>query len=167
MMNTALSSMGQPTIQQQSSFGQDTDLRSVGAIDPRLVNRQQAAMSAGGMDLDMRMMPNQMMGMNYDQRNMQQSAPSQRQFQSDPRQRGGNDPRDPRQKIQQQQQQSSSNSLAAQLHRGISNDASDQEKAALIMQVLKLTDEQIAILPPEQRASILVLKEQIAKSAMK
>lgn len=164
MMNSALSSMGQPTIQQQNSFGQDTDLRSVGAIDPRLVNRQ-AAMSAGGMDLDMRMMPNQMMGMNYDQRNMQQSAPPQRQFQSDPRQRGGNDPRDPRQKVQQQQ--SSSNSLAAQLHRGISNDASDQEKAALIMQVLKLTDEQIAILPPEQRASILVLKEQIAKSAMK
>jgi cleavage stimulation factor subunit 2 len=33
------------------------------------------------------------------------------------------------------------------------------------MQVLKLTDEQISILPPEQRASILVLKEQIAKSA--
>jgi cleavage stimulation factor subunit 2 len=168
MMNTALSSMGQPTINQPSGFGQDTDLRSVGAMDPRLSNRQQG-MPSGGMDLDMRMMPNQMMGMNYDQR---QSAPPQRQFQSDPRQRGGNDPRDPRQKVQQQQQQqhpqqSSSNSLAAQLHRGISNDASDQEKAALIMQVLKLTDEQIAILPPEQRASILVLKEQIAKSAMK
>lgn len=182
MMNTVLSSMGQPTINQPpSSFGQDTDLRSVGAMDPRLVNRQQGMPSGGGMDLDMRMMPNQMMGMNYDQRNMQQSAPPQRQFPSDPRQRGGNDPRnndprgnndprDPRQKVQQQQQhpqQSSSNSLAAQLHRGISNDASDQEKAALIMQVLKLTDEQIAILPPEQRASILVLKEQIAKSAMK
>lgn len=172
MMNTALSSMGQPTINPPSGFGQDTDLRSV-AMDPRLVSRQQT-MPSSGMDLDMRMMPNQMMGMNYDQRNMQQSAPPQRQFQSDPRQRGGNDPRDPRQKVQQQQQQqqqhpqqSSSNSLAAQLHRGISNDASDQEKAALIMQVLKLTDEQIAILPPEQRASILVLKEQIAKSAMK
>lgn len=42
--------------------------------------------------------------------------------------------------------------------------ASDQQKAALIMQVLKLSDEQIAMLPPEQRQSILVLKEQIAKS---
>ncbi|XP_059149548.1 cleavage stimulation factor subunit 2-like [Physella acuta] len=37
----------------------------------------------------------------------------------------------------------------------------DQEKAALIMQVLQLTDEQIALLPPEQRQSILILKEQI------
>lgn len=42
--------------------------------------------------------------------------------------------------------------------------ASDQEKAALIMQVLQLSEEQIAMLPPEQRTSILVLKEQIAKS---
>lgn len=38
-------------------------------------------------------------------------------------------------------------------------------QAALIMQVLQLTDEQIAVLPAEQRQSILVLKEQIAKSA--
>ncbi|RUS86666.1 hypothetical protein EGW08_005540 [Elysia chlorotica] len=37
----------------------------------------------------------------------------------------------------------------------------DQEKAALIMQVLQLTDEEIADLPPEQRQSILILKEQI------
>ncbi|KAH9500145.1 Cleavage stimulation factor subunit 2 tau variant, partial [Bulinus truncatus] len=49
---------------------------------------------------------------------------------------------------------------------GQSNGASiistqDQEKAALIMQVLQLTDEQIALLPPEQRQSILILKEQI------
>ncbi|XP_037082257.1 cleavage stimulation factor subunit 2-like [Pollicipes pollicipes] len=41
----------------------------------------------------------------------------------------------------------------------------DQEKAALIMQVLQLSDEQIAMLPPEQRQSIMVLKEQISKSA--
>ncbi|XP_026684059.1 uncharacterized protein LOC103515628 [Diaphorina citri] len=41
---------------------------------------------------------------------------------------------------------------------------SDKEKAALIMQVLQLTDEQISMLPPEQRQSILVLKEQIAKA---
>nr|CAD7594585.1 unnamed protein product [Timema genevievae] len=54
--------------------------------------------------------------------------------------------------------------------------ASDQEKvkfsqivvtAALIMQVLQLSDEQIAMLPPEQRQSILVLKEQIAKSTQR
>lgn len=161
MMNTALSAMGQPTIS-TPSFGQDIDLR---AVDPRMIDpRRQQQMAGGSMDLDMRMMPNQMpMGMNYDQRSMPPSVPPQRQF--DPRQRGGNDPRDPRQKVQPQQQPPPTSSLAAQLHRGISNDASDQEKAALIMQVLKLTDEQIAILPPEQRASILVLKEQIAKSA--
>ncbi|XP_056138744.1 cleavage stimulation factor subunit 2 isoform X2 [Lampris incognitus] len=41
----------------------------------------------------------------------------------------------------------------------------DQEKAALIMQVLQLTPEQIAMLPPEQRQSILILKEQIQKTA--
>uniref|UniRef100_A0A1B6E0G3 RRM domain-containing protein n=1 Tax=Clastoptera arizonana TaxID=38151 RepID=A0A1B6E0G3_9HEMI len=45
--------------------------------------------------------------------------------------------------------------------------ASDQEKAALIMQVLQLSDDQIAKLPPEQRQSILVLKEQIAKSTQR
>jgi cleavage stimulation factor subunit 2 len=32
------------------------------------------------------------------------------------------------------------------------------------MQVLQLSDEQIALLPPEQRQSIMVLKEQIARS---
>ncbi|XP_044731975.1 cleavage stimulation factor subunit 2-like isoform X4 [Chrysoperla carnea] len=45
--------------------------------------------------------------------------------------------------------------------------ASDQEKATLIMQVLQLSDDQIAMLPPEQRTSILVLKEQIAKSTQR
>ncbi|EEB16852.1 A-kinase anchor protein, putative [Pediculus humanus corporis] len=49
----------------------------------------------------------------------------------------------------------------------LSNAVSDQEKAALIMQVLQLSDEQIAMLPPEQRQSILVLKEQIAKSTQR
>lgn len=44
---------------------------------------------------------------------------------------------------------------------------SDQEKAALIMQVLQLTNEQIAMLPTEQRQSILMLKEQIAKSSQR
>lgn len=67
----------------------------------------------------------------------------------------------------------SQSSAQQQLHNrlasncGLPNDASDQEKAALIMQVLQLTDEQIAQLPPEQRASILVLKEQIAKSTQR
>ena len=37
-------------------------------------------------------------------------------------------------------------------------------QAALIMQVLQLSDEQIAMLPPDQRQSILILKEQIARS---
>ncbi|XP_072764889.1 uncharacterized protein Cstf64 isoform X2 [Anoplolepis gracilipes] len=49
----------------------------------------------------------------------------------------------------------------------IPSGASDQEKAALIMQVLQLSDEQISMLPPEQRQSILVLKEQIAKSTQR
>ncbi|XP_057331632.1 cleavage stimulation factor subunit 2 isoform X2 [Microplitis mediator] len=49
----------------------------------------------------------------------------------------------------------------------IPSGASDQEKAALIMQVLQLSDEQIAMLPPEQKQSILVLKEQIAKSTQR
>ncbi|KFB52059.1 AGAP004414-PA-like protein [Anopheles sinensis] len=47
----------------------------------------------------------------------------------------------------------------------LSSDATDQEKAALIMQVLQLSDEQINLLPPEQRNSILVLKEQIVRSS--
>lgn len=38
-------------------------------------------------------------------------------------------------------------------------------QAALIMQVLQLTDQQIAMLPPDQRQSILILKEQISKNA--
>lgn len=162
MTNQTLTAMGQPPMSMQPGFGQDIDLR---AVDPRLVDPRRAQQMGGNsMDLDMRMMPNQM---GYD-RGMQSSGSNQR-FQNDPRQRGGNDPRDPRQKAQQQQkqqqqQQQQPSSLAAQLHHGIPNDASDQEKAALIMQVLKLTDEQIAILPPEQRASILLLKEQIAKS---
>jgi cleavage stimulation factor subunit 2 len=33
------------------------------------------------------------------------------------------------------------------------------------MQVLQLSDEQIALLPPEQRQSIMVLKDQIAKTS--
>ena len=37
----------------------------------------------------------------------------------------------------------------------------DPEKAQLIMQVLKLTDEQIALLPADQRESIMHLKKQL------
>ena len=37
-------------------------------------------------------------------------------------------------------------------------------QAALIMQVLQLSQEQIMQLPPEQRQSIMVLKEQISRS---
>lgn len=49
---------------------------------------------------------------------------------------------------------------------GMGNEGvSDQEKAALIMQVLQLTNEQISMLPAEQRQSILLLKEQIAKTS--
>ncbi|KAG8192758.1 hypothetical protein JTE90_009778 [Oedothorax gibbosus] len=40
----------------------------------------------------------------------------------------------------------------------------DSEKAALIMQVLQLSDQQIAMLPPEQRQSIMILKEQISST---
>jgi len=47
---------------------------------------------------------------------------------------------------------------------GLGPGASDAERANLIMQVLQLSDEQIGSLPPEQRQSILVLKEQIAKT---
>ncbi|XP_026461228.1 uncharacterized protein LOC113362949 [Ctenocephalides felis] len=43
----------------------------------------------------------------------------------------------------------------------------DQDKTALIMQVLQLSDEQIALLPPDQRSSILLLKEQIARSTQR
>jgi len=45
-----------------------------------------------------------------------------------------------------------------------SSSTPDQEKAQLIMQVLQLSDAQIALLPPEQRQSILILKEQISRS---
>lgn len=43
----------------------------------------------------------------------------------------------------------------------------DKEKAALIMQVLQLSDEQVAQLPAEQRHSITVLKQQIAAARHK
>ncbi|XP_013139469.1 PREDICTED: cleavage stimulation factor subunit 2 tau variant [Papilio polytes] len=82
-------------------------------------------------------------------------------FNADPRVR----PNDPRtQKMPQQLPPGMPSVAQARTIQGIPSGASDQEKAALIMQVLQLSDEQIALLPPEQRASILMLKEQIAKS---
>ncbi|GAB6032530.1 Cleavage stimulation factor subunit 2 [Chamberlinius hualienensis] len=54
---------------------------------------------------------------------------------------------------------------AAAASAGAARPTQDTEKAELIMQVLQLSDEQIALLPPEQRQSIMVLKEQIARSA--
>ncbi len=42
----------------------------------------------------------------------------------------------------------------------------DQEKAQLLMQVLQLSDAQIAQLPADQRASILLLREQMQQSGM-
>ena len=40
----------------------------------------------------------------------------------------------------------------------------DQEKAQLLMQILKLSEAQIAQLPADQRASIMLLREQIQQS---
>lgn len=139
---------------------QDIDLR--GIVDPR-INRN--------MDLDMRslasnsnlptstLMDSSFMRQSTTQaRPMPVSAP----FQTDPRQRA-----DPRVKPQQAPVPAMQAQLPNRIPTGIPNDASDQEKAALIMQVLQLSDEQIAMLPPEQRSSILVLKEQIAKSSQR
>ncbi|KAJ2947425.1 hypothetical protein O0L34_g17203 [Tuta absoluta] len=83
-------------------------------------------------------------------------------FNQDPRVR----PSDPRTQNKMPPQMPPGMPSAAQARniQGIPSGASDQEKTALIMQVLQLSDEQIALLPPEQRASILMLKEQIAKS---
>ena len=47
--------------------------------------------------------------------------------------------------------------------RSSSSHDGEQEKAALLMQVLSLTDEQIQLLPPDQRNNILRLKEQLSR----
>lgn len=155
MLNVAPSIV--PPMPVGNAFNQDTDLRSV---DPRL-NRAVVPPTTG-MDMDLRMNTGGM-DMAY-QRNVQ-PAPVKPSFQTDPRQQRSQDPR---------QQKSNTSAPPAQFPRAtnpttnpgiIPSDASDNEKTALIMQVLKLTDEQIAVLPMEQRASILALKEQIAKSA--
>lgn len=148
-----------------SGFGQDVDLRNV---DPRL-NR---GGGGGNMNNNMNNM-NNMVDHDFDMRLLQQNSnmdnynsrnqPNPPRFPADPRQR----PLDPRQKPPPINPQVAPPNLQRNVAPGagiIPNDASDQEKAALIMQVLQLSDDQIAMLPPEQRTSILVLKEQIAKS---
>ena len=42
----------------------------------------------------------------------------------------------------------------------------EEEKEQLIKQVLSLSDEQVALLPPDQRESIIQLREQLKKQAM-
>ena len=46
------------------------------------------------------------------------------------------------------------------------NIVDDEEKEQLIKQVLSLSDEQVALLPPDQRESIIQLREQLKKQAM-
>lgn len=61
--------------------------------------------------------------------------------------------------------ESSKDKTAPAANDGTISGAQDHEKAALIMQVLQLSDEQISMLPLEQKQSILILKEQISKSS--
>lgn len=151
-----------PPISSFQPLGNDIDLR-----DPRLSRQIPQSAAPIGMDQDLRAMP-----MDFGRAPPIVQPPSVRPapvqpFASDPRQR----PVDPRTKAvpQSQGQASGPAPTLQQIHRGagIPNDASDQEKAQLIMQVLQLTDEQIRMLPQEQRNSILLLKDQIAKSAQR
>ncbi|XP_066140778.1 cleavage stimulation factor subunit 2 [Euwallacea fornicatus] len=156
--------------------GQDIDLRALdprGAIDPRLSRMA---------DQDMRQLPSVQLsnplppiGENFQRETRNGPAV----FPSDPRQAGRVDPRQkpapppvaaapaqpPRPAASTASQSPVASASAMGANGAMPPGASDQEKAALIMQVLQLSDEQIAMLPPEQRNSILVLKEQIAKSA--
>ncbi|XP_047531616.1 cleavage stimulation factor subunit 2 tau variant [Vanessa atalanta] len=148
-----------PPMQMQSMGGMDVDLRSTRAPAPLL-------------DQDMRSLP----PMPHPVPPPASHPPAQdtsfprdprlanmQPFNSDPRVRP-NDPRTQSKMPQQQMPPGMPSMAQARTIQGIPSGASDQEKAALIMQVLQLSDEQIALLPPEQRASILMLKEQIAKS---
>ncbi|XP_055851646.1 cleavage stimulation factor subunit 2 tau variant [Episyrphus balteatus] len=171
---------------------QDVDLR---AVDPRVLGDPRALADpraiqdtrnidprmGRNMDQDMRALPNPVpppsivTNQQIDPRaqRMPQPVAAPVPFPTDPRQRSG-DPRlrpgNPVPTVPQPvaAPQTAQQNLQSRLtSNGIPSDASDQEKAALIMQVLQLSDEQIAMLPPEQRASILVLKEQIAKSTQR
>lgn len=160
-------------------------------LDPRLARNMEQDMRGGPMPNPLP--PPQLMDPRTQRGGPmpQQANPQQSGFPTDPRQR----PMDPRLRGAPQMsgpppsvpsssssstmpgtimgQLQAQSSAQQQLHNrlasncGLPNDASDQEKAALIMQVLQLTDDQISQLPPEQRASILVLKEQIAKSTQR
>lgn len=143
-----------PIAAQQSGFpmGHDVDLR-----DPR-IPRQMAVAPMG--DQDMRMPPNPgPVAMDFNRAQPARSGPFEPR--GDPRQRAHTG--DPR----QQNKPPSASQLHSIRAGGIPSDASEHEKAQLIMQVLALSDEQIALLPPEQRNSILVLKDQLAKSAQR
>lgn len=150
-----------PPIASFQPLGNDIDLR-----DPRLSRQMPPAAAPIGMDQDLRSMPMDFgRGPPIVQPPVAATRPPPVQpFSADPRQR----PVDPRTKAAAQVAQGSAPTLQ-QIQRGagIPNDASDQEKAQLIMQVLQLTDEQIRMLPQEQRNSILLLKDQIAKSAQR
>ena len=111
-----------------------------------------------------------------DRFNSQDRDPRDR-FDRDPRDpRGHRDPRDMRDPRDQRDPRDPRGSGGPRRHmdEGPSNmpphgippqlASSDPDKAALIMQVLQLTDQQIAMLPAEQRASILELKKQIANT---
>jgi len=159
--------------------GQDMDLRHV---DPRM----------GRGDHDLRVMPGSQpppAGMNVGMPPMQPQAIRPQQpipdmdSRRDPRSSGPvAGPRDPRASMTRPignpppstpigNPPPSSGPLAstaatsAAINRALGAGTSDQEKAALIMQVLQLSDEQIALLPPDQRQSIMVLKDQIARSS--
>lgn len=149
--------------------GQDMDMR---ALDPRIVR--------GMGDQDLRLPPQNFSPAEHFTRDPRATAMPDR-FQRDPRGGGMNStglpmapvgvprpvvpPAGPPQPVAPPTGQGPR--LASSLNTNVGTGASDQEKAALIMQVLQLSDDQIAMLPPEQRQSILVLKEQIAKSTQR
>lgn len=145
-----------PPVGSFAPIGQDIDLR-----DPRLSRQMPSGPSGSSMDQDLRLPPSgppvsTMPSLrppvaSFDPRQQDPRQVDPRQM--DPRQR----PVDPRARPQ----------VAAPSIQQMNNQTTEQEKAQLIMQVLQLTDEQISMLPPEQRNSILALKDQIAKSAQR
>lgn len=148
-----------PPIASFQPLGNDIDLR-----DPRLSRQMPPSGPPIGMDQDLRSMPMDFgRGPPIVQGPPVNRPPPVQPFVSDPRQR----PVDPRTKAGGPPNQAQAPGPAPTLQQIQRGDASDQDKAQLIMQVLQLTDEQIRILPPEQRNSILLLKDQIAKSAQR
>lgn len=140
-----------PPVGSFAPVGGDVDLR-----DPRLTRQMTAAMP---MDQDLRLPPSAVIS------NAAAPRPTIQAF--DPRSQGI--PQDPRQVDPRQRpiDPRARPQVSAPALSQIGNSATEQEKAQLIMQVLQLTDEQIAMLPTEQRNSILALKDQIAKSSQR